>query len=214
MTTFSVMSCTTVKKNGSLCSYHREDSLVEGHLLLEVLPDDKRQSCQLVQQHLNGFLQASGYTPVPLSPAGQIANYERTKITTAYLSNVQEHFGDRLRQFVNHMLDIKNQRALLRAILESQHLPEEAILDQLRTRINAPATRLKELIALSPHNRPPHDAWIQQHFPALFTALQPFFSSYPDGTSFEFQYTAGVTARQADSIYYGRTKYLMNIQEV
>ncbi|ORX57068.1 hypothetical protein DM01DRAFT_1406491 [Hesseltinella vesiculosa] len=32
---------------------------------------------------------------------------------TSHLNNLQEHFGDRLRQFVNLMPNLKNQRALL-----------------------------------------------------------------------------------------------------
>jgi hypothetical protein len=62
----------------------------------------------LINQYKLNYLNDSSYTPIKLVNAQQTAIYESTKICTAYLNNIEQHFGNRLQMFLNLVTEKDN----------------------------------------------------------------------------------------------------------
>ncbi|KAI9256160.1 hypothetical protein EDC94DRAFT_616807, partial [Helicostylum pulchrum] len=52
----------------------------------------------IINKHRETFLERTSYKPIDLKYGQQIANYEVTKIRTAYINNVTSNFGNKLRK--------------------------------------------------------------------------------------------------------------------
>lgn len=65
------------------------------------LTEKTRDIRQLIKTYKDEYIQASSYISITLINAQQFALYEGTKINTAYTNNVAQHFGNRLRMFLN-----------------------------------------------------------------------------------------------------------------
>ena len=90
----------------------------------------------LIQRHLPTYMEASGFTQQHLPASQQIAQYEATKICTAYVNNLKERYGARLRSVLNSLLKHKTfpHRPLLGHFKSLYALPRadrEAAMDGL-----------------------------------------------------------------------------------
>lgn len=80
------------------------------------LKDKTRWYRDLIKKHKKLYYKNAGYVPPKLTHAQQCADYECTKIQTAYINNIKAHFGNRLRQVLNLTCEKKrkNQKRLNR----------------------------------------------------------------------------------------------------
>ncbi|KAL1926391.1 hypothetical protein VTP01DRAFT_5912 [Rhizomucor pusillus] len=65
----------------------------------------------LIDRHIKNYLKHSGFNRKALTNSQQIARYEDSRICTAYLNNIKNCFGNRLRYVVNSLLKVKDNRA-------------------------------------------------------------------------------------------------------
>ncbi|GAA5800582.1 hypothetical protein HPULCUR_006018 [Helicostylum pulchrum] len=62
----------------------------------------------IINKHRETFLERTSYKPIDLKYGQQIANYEVTKIRTAYINNVTSNFGNQLRKMLNLIMKKKD----------------------------------------------------------------------------------------------------------
>ncbi|OAC98852.1 hypothetical protein MUCCIDRAFT_167295 [Mucor lusitanicus CBS 277.49] len=138
----------------------------------------------IIDQYLPAYLRLVGINDpreLPLMVnSQQSALYEAVKISTAYLNNVRNNFGKRLRQVINVLLNVKaRQRALA--------IDQRAINQAIRREITNPARRFK--IALSNrttiealHAR--FDDGPEGFYTTAIDQLVPFLKTYPNNMQF------------------------------
>ena len=98
---------------------------------------------RLINEYMPAYMEASGFRLVDLRTADHIATYEAKSICTAYLNNVQEHFGEHVRGTVNSLLRVKQRKAELRDRLRHDGRTEAEIRQALEREIFEPARRIK-----------------------------------------------------------------------
>lgn len=49
----------------------------------------------------------TGYRPIVLHHANQVAKYQAKAVTTCYLNTTMNEFGQQLRRIINRLLDVK-----------------------------------------------------------------------------------------------------------
>lgn len=65
------------------------------------LKSTTRSYRDLIAKHKEKYFEYTGYALQKLTHAQQSADYECTKIHTAYINNIKAHFGNRFRQVLN-----------------------------------------------------------------------------------------------------------------
>ncbi|OAD03383.1 hypothetical protein MUCCIDRAFT_162950 [Mucor lusitanicus CBS 277.49] len=145
----------------------------------------------IIDQYLPAYLRLVGINdprelPLMLN-SQQSAMYEAAKISTAYLNNVRNNFGKRLRQVINVLLNVKARQRALRQLLRGQAMDQRAINQAIRRQITNPARRFK--IALSNrttiealHAR--FDDGPEGFYTTAIDQLAPFLETYPNNMQF------------------------------
>ncbi|KAL9536473.1 hypothetical protein MBANPS3_012625, partial [Mucor bainieri] len=116
----------------------------------------------------------------------QTSIYEAVKIKTAYLNNVRNNFGNRLRQAVNVLLRLNERKRQRRAELEALGVVRRQITTIIRQEITNPATNFKEALRLATTVEELHIHFNQdQLFTNAINQLAPVLNSYPPRTAFQ-----------------------------
>ena len=144
-----------------------------------------KKNRQLIAKYKEAYFQDANYTPPSLPNAQQIALYECTKIQTAYHNNIKAHFGNRLRQFVNIILQKKERANNLRKEMKENGSDEKAIKSAIRSKIYGPCNQISRAVA---RKEIPADSILDDQ---SRKELNSIFSCYPKDYTF-----------QKDSIYY------------
>lgn len=140
---------------------------------------------RLITKHKEAYFEAAKYIPPKLTNAQQIALYECNKIHTAYLNNLKAHFGNRLRMFLNHLCNQKEESSRLRKQMEKERYPDSAINDLIRRTVIQPCTKVKVQVA---KKQIPTDNFLT---PEKKNKIRELLSMYPADYTF-----------QKDSIFY------------
>jgi hypothetical protein len=82
--------------------------------------ETKKKFRELIQNNIGNYMEASAFVPVQIINFDQIAAYESTKMTTAYLNNIENQFGNFIRRSINRALDVKQRSKTIRSTLKHQ----------------------------------------------------------------------------------------------
>ncbi|GAB5587481.1 hypothetical protein Unana1_02381 [Umbelopsis nana] len=116
----------------------------------------------------------------------QTATYESRKVQTAYLNNVAEHFGNRLRYVTNELLQVKQRAKILKERLQVENANDD-IKKTVKEQVYDPAKHFKEAISFSIVDTTSfNDDQLR-----VYEVLKPALNAYPEGYKFE-----------QDNIYY------------
>lgn len=139
----------------------------------------------LILKHKEKYCRYSGYVPPKLTHAKQNADYECTKINTAYINNIKAHFGDRLKQVVNIICGKQNKIRELEEKMKAARYTAEAIKGLIKNTVITPCANVK--ISVS-KKQVPSDNFLGEKEKAF---IRRILFSYPQDYTF-----------MKDSIYY------------
>lgn len=94
-------------------------------------------------KHKEKYCRYSGYVPPKLTHAKQNADYECTKINTAFINNIKAHFGDRLKQVVNIICGKQNKIRELEEKMKAARYTAEAIKGLIKNTVITPCANVK-----------------------------------------------------------------------
>ncbi|KAI8092844.1 uncharacterized protein BX664DRAFT_261191 [Halteromyces radiatus] len=123
----------------------------------------------IVNDHRQLYFQHTQYQPFTFTYNQQIGLYESNKIQTSYLNNIQRNFESRLRHFVNRLLNVTEDAALLTDGLVESGATEEEIDEAVRQQITMPAAQFKRAIVRHPSER--NDALLRNAYPQAFDQI-------------------------------------------
>jgi hypothetical protein len=138
----------------------------------------------LIMSCLPYYCMVSGYRPIVLPQATQIAFYQGTAVATCYLNTTMNGFGQQLRRIVNRLLDVKLKASDRRAELREQGHGETVINDMVAKEIYESSRDFKLAISRRPINL----SAIPANMRNVYDKLEPIFKSYPD--DYRFQYSS------------------------
>ena len=150
----------------------------------------------VINRHLPRYMQVSGYALQMLPNSQQIAQYEATKICTAYINNIQERYGAHLRSVLNNRLKHKTfpHRPLLGHFKRLYALPRDQREEGLNALLQSEASLQQWCAAHAQHGRVITATDIAKMYASLCCTrevLQPVFAHY----AVEYAY-------RQNSIYY------------
>ncbi|PHZ12824.1 uncharacterized protein RHIMIDRAFT_283552 [Rhizopus microsporus ATCC 52813] len=151
------------------------------------LAEKTRDIRQLINTYKDEYIQVSSYIPITLTNAQQIALYEGTKIHTVYINNVAQHFGNRLRMFLNLISNKKEKIENMTQEMKSKGFTDEEIKSSVRTHITNVCTQLKLNVSAKKFPDIPANFLDKK----ALEQLQQFLDVYPEHYKFK-----------KDSIYY------------
>ncbi|KAL9536694.1 hypothetical protein MBANPS3_012444, partial [Mucor bainieri] len=146
----------------------------------------------IIEQYLPDYLRLMGINDpreLTLMPnSQQSARYESVRISTAYLNNIRNNFGKRLRQVINVLLDVKARRRALRARLQEQGIARRRINQAIRRQITNEATRFKIALSVRTTIEDLHarfDDGPEGLYTTAIDQLGPFLETYPNNMEFD-----------------------------
>ncbi|KAG1473802.1 hypothetical protein G6F56_000741 [Rhizopus delemar] len=92
------------------------------------------------------YFEVTGYTPIRLPNAQQIALYECTKIHTAYFNNIKAHFGNRLRALINKLFEKKKKAEIVKKDVQERKCDTKAIKKAIRKKVYEPCNQVRQCI--------------------------------------------------------------------
>ncbi|GAB5587209.1 hypothetical protein Unana1_02109 [Umbelopsis nana] len=109
----------------------------------------------------------------------QTATYESRKVETAYLNNVAEHFGNRLRYVTNELLQVNQRAKILKERLQVENANNDTIKKTVKEQVYDPAKHFKEAISFSIVDTSSfNDDQLR-----VYEVLKPALNAYPKDTS-------------------------------
>lgn len=153
-------------------------SLIEKENYSRGTTTQTNQLRQEINEVANGYINNTGYVKKPLPNSQQHAGYIATEILTCYTNNIKNNFGNRLRQVINLLLEIRIKSDNMKNELKEKNLDAKAIKKQISDNITKPAGEIKLRLAnfKSPSTVPSNED---------FSKFKFIFESYDNDYAFE-----------------------------
>jgi hypothetical protein len=132
----------------------------------------------LIAKHKEQYIQYSAYVPQKLTHAQQSADYECTKIHTAYLNNIKARFGDRFRQVMNLICNKKKKSEEIQQKMKAARHADEAIKELIKNSVTIPCANVKRAVA---RKELPKDGFLKKNEKSL---VESILTTYPSDYSF------------------------------
>lgn len=113
-----------------------------------------------------------------LTHAQQSADYECTKILTAYLNNIKAHFGDRLRQVLNLICQKDKKSKEVQDKMKAARYDKEAIKGVIRNSVTIPCANAKTSVA---RKQLPEGSFLDEDQKSLVASI---LATYPESYTF------------------------------
>lgn len=140
---------------------------------------------RLIMKHYDCYKEYTSYVPPKLTHAQQSADYECTKIITAYINNIKAHFGNRLRQVLNLICKKQIKSNEIRQKMSKARYSEESIKQVIKETVTTPCANVK--ISVS-RKQQPNESFLSETANDLIKSI---LATYPKTYTF-----------QKSSIYY------------
>ncbi|KAG1440847.1 hypothetical protein G6F56_011746 [Rhizopus delemar] len=141
------------------------------------LKDKTRWYRDLIKKHKELYCKHAGYVPPKLTHAQQCADYECTKIQTAYINNIKAHFGNRLRQVLNLICEKKKKSEEIEQRMKDVRYTKEAIKEVIRNSVTIPCANIKTSVA---KKQLPEDDFLDENQKSLVaTRFTTMFKQIP-----------------------------------
>lgn len=132
----------------------------------------------LIKKYKESYCKHAGYVPPKLTHAQQSADYECTKLHTAYINNITAHFGNRLRQVLNLICEKEKKSKELQEKMKGARYTKEAIKEVIRNTVAIPCANIKTSVA---RKKLPEGNFLDEDQKSLVASI---LATYPQSYTF------------------------------
>lgn len=142
------------------------------------LKSTTRSYRDLIAKHKEKYFEYTGYALQKLTHAQQSADYECTKIHTAYINNIKAHFGNRFRQVLNLICNKCKKSEEIQQKMKVARYTDEAIKGVIRSSVTIPCTNVKRAVA---RKELPEDDFLDENEKS---SVESILATYPSNYTF------------------------------